>query len=395
MSSDDGDDFGLSEIGVDGSARMYEPPSLPKPVNAPSRQLHAIPKPFHQKLVKAMSFIETAPEPPEDLVEGLIPGGNPRIMIAGQPGSLKTFVVQEIMRAVTRGDAAFGRWQAKQGAVCIIEEEHYPGNFARRLKQSGIDLDLLTVGHKTGLKLKKNSMDLHQLCKVLREDPAYNYRVLVLDPFAEFHDRDEENAQEMAEVLDCLNMISNANPNCALLVVHHTTKSSWSRTATLANARGSSRLAGSFDVLYEVTPQVTGDKHTRRAVITCHKNKDADPIPPTLLEINFSTDTYSWVSVDAPPRKSRKKTETYTVPESSSTTSSTLDVEPPPAPDKRLLIAKQIVELLRGGKFASINEVAKAAGIRREAVYSVMKDLKKENYVSMVGGIFTLREDLR
>ena len=83
-------------------------------------------------------FVRDAPEPSPDLVEGLLPGRG-LALVTGPPGGGKTFVILEVMRAVTSGDRAFGLLQARRAKAMLIEEEHDEGHLALRLSRAGLD----------------------------------------------------------------------------------------------------------------------------------------------------------------------------------------------------------------------------------------------------------------
>ena len=82
-----------------------------------------------------------------------------------------------------------------------------------------------------------DEQDVREITETIRD---YRPKVLIYDPFVQFHQQDENAASEMARVLGLMRRI-NEDFHVASIVVHHTGKNEEN------GARGSSAIAGAYD----------------------------------------------------------------------------------------------------------------------------------------------------
>ncbi len=239
-----------------------------------------------------LDFVRNAPEPPPDLIEGLLPGRG-LALVTGPPGGGKTFAILEFMRAVTYGDRAFGLLHARRAKAMLIEEEHDEGHLALRLSRAGLDRRDFFLAHRSGLRLddpKKKEMR-KELGEFLKTE---GIELAVFDPLANLHSRDEDKAHEMGPVIDAFQELQKASPETVLLAIHHTTKASWDGRASMKNYRGSGRLAGACDALHELTAGRRRSASSLEMTLTAHQMKDTASPGKLELRLDFSGERLVW-----------------------------------------------------------------------------------------------------
>jgi KaiC/GvpD/RAD55 family RecA-like ATPase len=301
-------------------------------------------------------FVCNASDPPPDLIEGFLPGGG-LVMLTGAPGTAKTFLAMEAMRAVVHGDKAFGLLQAQPGQVMLLEQEHHEGFLASRLERAELSREDVFVAHKPDFRLDRGANDTRskELGQFLKEQKI---KLAVLDPFANFHARDEDKAHEVGPIIAALERLREASPETTFLIIHHTIKSGWDSRPSMKNARGTGRFAGSFDGAYELTSR------SRRATslemtLTAHKLKDGAQPGELKLTLLFTDDRLVW---------SAEQKETG-------------DASEMPEHEQR----EKMIRLLQEQKvFRSKGALYKAVAGNRESAIRILRALEEENLVEIV-----------
>ncbi len=240
-------------------------------------------------------FIATAPEPPAPVVDSLILVGS-FVMVAGPPGVGKTHLILELARAVVKGEAAFGKFPAQKGKVLLVLEEHHPAYLKERFLKAGMANTPVHVIHRKRLRLDKKDWVKRLADEANRVDAT----LVVLDPFADLHTSDENDAEGMQPVLDGLETLKTSCPSTGFVVVHHLNKGAWNGgVPSLSDIRGSSTITGKFDIAYALMPK-TKDEGALSILLTCLKNKEVPECSPQKLTMRFTEEGTIWEASEAP-----------------------------------------------------------------------------------------------
>jgi hypothetical protein len=192
------------------------------------------------------------------LVEHLIRPGT-ITMLAGPPGSAKSFLSRQLALASAAGLADFlGHYAiTRRLAVGIVDEDNGEAEEYRRevglLDHLGVlrsDVEgSFRISH-AGVRL--DHPDWQQWLRALIEE--YRLDLLILDPVSEMHDGDELR-KDMRPMLRFLKELRRDFPNLAIVLVHHTRKPAPADRAaprTLEDVRG--QWGQSPDVIVLVSP---------------------------------------------------------------------------------------------------------------------------------------------
>jgi hypothetical protein len=202
----------------------------------------------------ADEFVRKTPDPPPPLIQGIIHPGEVGF-ISGAPNGGKTYLAMELMRAVTTGTTALGRFTAQQGNVVFLEAEGQRHFLKQRLIATGLaGAKNLHIKHRSQFSFGKRA-DVDQLARTLKLLKA---DLLVVDPLASYHDADENSFKEMGAVVKEIQRLATECPKTAFLYLHHDNKGGQQgetnrrRQPSLAALRGHSVLAGAIDVAFAV-----------------------------------------------------------------------------------------------------------------------------------------------
>jgi RecA-family ATPase len=206
-------------------------------------------------VVRAAELKQTLPDT-RWLIESLWAEGGVGL-IGGTPKSLKSWLGLEMAVSVATGTACLGRFPVRSpGPALVYLAEDAPTVVRERLLAlclvRSIALDNLDVRVITAPSLR---IDLKTEQEKLKETIAlHRPRLLVLDPFVRLHRIDENQAQEVAPLLDFLRTL-NRTYEIAIVLVHHTRKSGSGSQSGQA-LRGSSDFHAWGCVEHHTTPFV-------------------------------------------------------------------------------------------------------------------------------------------
>lgn len=175
------------------------------------------------------------------LIEKLLP--NKLNVMSGQPGAGKSWIMLEMARVVATGGKLFGKYNAVQGPVMVVDGESGEQELKKRMQQMGFDKDLpIYVISEQGIKLDNPDTlkFLHLKAKELK------VRLIIFDPFSAMHSKTENNAEDMQIVME--SMASFTNTGITVLFLHHHRKESgFSPSSMSQNLRGSSVILSRVD----------------------------------------------------------------------------------------------------------------------------------------------------
>jgi hypothetical protein len=213
----------------------------------------------------------------EWLVEGILPRASVTLL-AGEPGSYKTWLALALLRGVTSGGSFLGR-KCAQASVLYLDRENPLAVMRERLAVLGID-SLAAPPAGPGVSAAADSRvwggwlgdappgigDI-RLLEIARERRP----LIVFDSLIRFHAAaDENSASEMAIVMGDLRALANAG--ATVIALHHKPKSEGS------HYRGSSDIAGGVDTAWAVSR----DRDAGLLRLECFKSRYAEEFSLTL-----------------------------------------------------------------------------------------------------------------
>lgn len=172
------------------------------------------------------------------LVDNIVPDGG-LVLMAGQPGSYKSFLALVLARAVATGGSFLGK-KCTQREVLILDRENPQGVICERARILGMKkMENIRIWGGWD-KDQPPLIGDPRLLRIARERKP----LIIVDSFIRFHDADENSATEMAPIMAHLRALANAG--ATVVLIHHRTKADSSRY------RGSSDILGGVDVAFSV-----------------------------------------------------------------------------------------------------------------------------------------------
>jgi hypothetical protein len=262
-----------------------------------------------RKAVPTMSISDIPdPGPTRWLVEHLWQEGAFGL-VAAEPKALKSYLTLQIAISVAAGRKLFNRFAIPNpGPILMFSAEGGKGLIARRARSMaramGIDLALLDfqIIDLAVLRLDDRATVGALLSTVEEVRP----RLILLDPLRELHGGDENDSAAVAALLAPLRQIQHAHPACAVMVVHHMSKSpadGKNERRPGQRVRGSGAFHGSTESSLYLS--VKGEGEEKRVTVEM-EHKDAATIDPFILALRTATrddGDLAWLEiVDGPVR---------------------------------------------------------------------------------------------
>ncbi|MDR1191747.1 MAG: helicase RepA family protein [Verrucomicrobiales bacterium] len=213
----------------------------------------------------------------------IIPGltaGTVGLLVA-EGGLGKSFLSIEIALGVAaKAPIAGGLWPEPElaGSTVVLAAEDDGEEIGRRLHAIGKQfpelqrgLDNVQIYSLAGTILNVTDPKWFKELRQLAE----NNQFLIGDPLCCCHDRDENNAAEMAGVINAFKKII-AGTGCAVLLTHHTSKSR-SKDSPQDMSRGSTALVNGVRVVYVMTADTSEDAGENSIRVECAKSNNLSP----------------------------------------------------------------------------------------------------------------------
>src|SRR6185437_15113382 len=203
----------------------------------------------------------------EWMVEGILPRASVTLL-AGEPGSYKTWLALALLRGVASGGNFLGR-KCAQASVLYLDRENPLPVMRERLAVLGIEQSAAADCRIWGGWLDNPPPGIgdFRILEIARERRP----LIVFDSLIRFHAAaDENSATEMAVVMADLRALANAG--ATVVVLHHKPKSEGS------HYRGSSDIAGGVDTALAVS----GDREAGMLRLQCFKSRFAEEFSLTL-----------------------------------------------------------------------------------------------------------------
>lgn len=220
-------------------------------------------------------------------------------IVGAEPKSWKSWLTLYLGICVASGRPAFNRFEVEQGTVAMFSAEGGNGLLRQRaaLLCNAMDIeipdDLFALDVPT-LRIDQAEVAARILVTVQKVRP----RLLILDPLRELHQGDENDAADIARLLDPLRSLQ--REGCACMLVHHLGKLSDAGRRKGGQRggqrlRGSSALHGAVDsALYLET---TGEGDAKRVTVQAEHRSAAEPAPFTLRLHHRSLEEKLWLEI--------------------------------------------------------------------------------------------------
>jgi len=189
----------------------------------------------------------------EYVIEGLLRRGETMNLIAA-PKTGKSFCVYNLASSLGSGKEWIGFSAAKDLKVLLCDNELHPEELGWRLNQvtqavspgSNINLDTLC--------LRGKNMDIQKLADMLAL-VVKDYDVIILDALYRFYPEgvDENSNSDMTTLYNLIDKIATER-NCAIIVVHHTSKGDQSGKAVSDMGSGAGSISRAADVHAVIRP---------------------------------------------------------------------------------------------------------------------------------------------
>lgn len=212
-------------------------------------------------------------------VEGLLPTRGV-LLLAGEPGTGKTWLLLDLATAIATGSLWLGRFKVRRGNVLIIDAENDTPQIKERVK--GLlrakalepDDESCPVKWSMNSQLKVDrSSDVDALKEYIRTE---NVDLIIFDSFIRFHDSDENDAKAMARVSAALREII-TDTGVTIVLGHHHGKGYGRANDLGSRARGSSEIRASVDS--QIDTKKISSKTGREFVLEHIKSRYNQPEP--------------------------------------------------------------------------------------------------------------------
>lgn len=215
----------------------------------------------------------------EWIVDKLIPFQGITI-ISGAPKSFKSFIALHIAICIEDDLMVFGKYQATQGGVIIIDEENHLRITKKRLRMLEISEpggnELLLLNQKGFSASNRDHINaLADLCDDLRLD------VIIMDSLVRIHRSDENSAKDMAELFDNIKYLCQRGKT--VIILHHERKEGVYKSSAQSRMRGSSDISAVVDSHISVRK----DPHDKCKITIEHAQSRCAPEEDP-FEIRFS-----------------------------------------------------------------------------------------------------------
>jgi len=176
-------------------------------------------------------------------VDKIIPNEGITI-ISGAPKSFKSWISLHIAMCIENGLAVFGKYQATQGGVLIIDEENHLRIIKNRLKMLGMNSssnpELVLLNQKGFM-----ASDPKQVCFIADLCDRLKINVVILDSLVRIHRSDENSSKDMSELFDQIKFLCQKGKT--VIVLHHERKEGMYKSSAQSRMRGSSDISAVVD----------------------------------------------------------------------------------------------------------------------------------------------------
>ncbi|HWY79820.1 MAG TPA: AAA family ATPase [Candidatus Sulfotelmatobacter sp.] len=200
-------------------------------------------------------------------------------IISGLPNHFKSLFTQLLIKAVASGKPFLGKFEAKEGAVLVIDREIPLQRLKRRLNSVGdfTGLPILFYQYSDPFKLD-NKDDAEYLQKIVKEN---DIKLVVIDTFNRSHSGKEINSSsDVGQVFEPLKAIIGF---ASIILIHHSNKSGYKNEVPTPD-----ELLGSVDFMAQTDILFTLRRKDKNSVIV-HNLKARDSELLNAFQLTFTT----------------------------------------------------------------------------------------------------------
>ena len=198
------------------------------------------------------SVMDNIPEPPEELIEGVLRRGH-KMLLSATSKAGKSFLLMQLALSISEGRKWLG-FNCKQGKVLYINLEIDPISFLNRFKNIHQELDW-HLHHPEDLRiwnLRGYAKPLDELVpKIVRRIRQHHYIAVIIDPIYKVITGDENNASEMGKFCNQFDKIAKET-GCSVIYCHHHSKGAQGAKRAIDRASGSGVFARDPDAQLDV-----------------------------------------------------------------------------------------------------------------------------------------------
>jgi len=230
--------------------------------------------PLGWEVIKSDKLLKMESPEAEFLVENLIPSSAITIL-AGNPGSGKSWLLLEIAKSVASNELLFGKFNTKEVKVLYIDEESPLSEIQRRWRM----LRPPPVTLVDFMPLQGFKIDNPEQRKALLSFTDWrNYKLIIFDSLRDIHSKNENDSQQTQELIDCFREFT--RKGITVLISHHNRKESFFNPREPSQIlRGSTAILAGIDSLLSVeNPKFT--KQVIELVISQPKLRQGKPTSP-------------------------------------------------------------------------------------------------------------------
>lgn len=207
---------------------------------------------------------------------------------AGLPETFKTWLMADLAIEVARGGMWLGKYKVKQGTVLFIDQERYKSEVQRRFKLLMNDkgIDWKDLEGKLILKSQTTTrIDLDDSYSAFRRRLTdIRPSLIVIDSFATFHTKEENNRRDIQVVLERLKQLR-TEFGCTILLIDHENKSVFDKEDVGATPNAF-KMVGSVGKPAAAETVLTVRKTSENEVILYHTKSTLSPtVEPMKLTV--------------------------------------------------------------------------------------------------------------
>jgi hypothetical protein len=234
--------------------------------------------------------IESAKQ--EWIVENLIPEGSV-VLLAGKRASFKTWLVLELIKSISLGQAFLEKFQTKKVGAWIIDEENGIQTLKERLFKlidENTKLDSVYFTSFEGIKLDRREW-FEKVKQKLSEHPEI--KLLVIDSFRRVSGIEENDAGEISEFLTTKLRPLSLEYGLTIILIHHLRKGIGKNPVDeMDEIRGSSDLSNYSDVVL-IVERPKGSNN--RLILKQVKSRRSPELEPLLIDIDWSSNKVRFI----------------------------------------------------------------------------------------------------
>lgn len=240
-----------------------------------------------------------------ETVEWIVPGIIAKKSIgfvAGLPETGKTWMLMDLaIECANGGGLWLNKFPVKAAKVLFIDQERFKGETQRRLSclisgKSISPKDLknalfVRCGTTTRLDLQNSYEAFHKEIDEIRPD------LVIVDSFATFHTREENNRKDIQEVLEKVKQIR-TEFGCTFLFIHHENKFAFNKDGD--QEPSIAHMAGSIAIPAACETVITVRKHDNDSSMVYHtKSTLASTEAPFLVKVTDQNNEKTSIKVEA------------------------------------------------------------------------------------------------